>query len=220
MILDFQFAIAKGADEIQFEPQGSRCSPWGLETLMNSANDHAVAVYTGVFDPVHLGHLDVIRRGRRLVDKLVVGVGDNPEKTPFFSAEERVALLREVTADLTNVEVIPFTGLAVRFVRSVGARIMLRGIRTTSDMEYEFTMSLTNHALDPELETVFLMATEVYSHLSGSLLRQIATFGGELDKFVPPQVKGALLKRAREMASGSAAKGKGAKRKGAKRKQD
>src|SRR5437868_10263017 len=104
--------------------------------MMTDTNDHAVAVYTGVFDPVHLGHLDVIRRGRRLVDKLIVGVGENPEKKPFFTSEERVQLLKEVTADMANVEILPFTGLAVRFVRSVGARIMLRGIRTTSDMEY------------------------------------------------------------------------------------
>ena len=93
---------------------------------------------------------------------------------------------------------LPFTGLAVRFVRAVGARIILRGIRTTSDMENEFTMSLTNQALDPEIETVFLMATETYAHVSGSLLRQIAILGGDLDKFVPPQVKDALLARARE----------------------
>jgi pantetheine-phosphate adenylyltransferase len=165
---------------------------------MNAANDHAVAVYTGVFDPVHLGHLDVIQRGRRLIDKLIIGVGENPEKTPFFTSQERVQLLHEVTAAMPNVEIMPFTELAVHFVRTVGARIMLRGIRTTSDMEYEFTMSLTNRALDPEIETIFLMATETYAHISGSLLRQIATFGGELDKFVPPQVKDALLARARQ----------------------
>jgi pantetheine-phosphate adenylyltransferase len=165
---------------------------------MTSTNDHAVAVYTGQFDPVHLGHLDVIRRARRLVDKLIVGVGENPEKVPFFTSEERVELLHRVTDKMENVEVIPFTGLAVRFVRSIGARIMIRGIRTTSDMEYEFTMSLTNQALDPEIETIFLMATEIYAHLSGSLLRQVATLGGELDKFVPPEVKAAVLARARQ----------------------
>src|SRR4051812_21753647 len=93
------------------------------------------AVYTGVFDPVHLGHLDVIRRGSRLHDHLVVGVGDNPEKTSWFSTEERVQLLRTVVGDLPNVEVLPFEGLAVRFVRSLGARLMVRGLRTTSDME-------------------------------------------------------------------------------------
>jgi pantetheine-phosphate adenylyltransferase len=156
-----------------------------------------LAVYTGVFDPVHLGHEDVIRRGSQLVDRLVVGVGLNPEKTPLFSQGERVSLLKKVVAELPNVDVMPFDGLAVRFVRSLGGRIMLRGLRTTSDMEYEFTMSLTNLALDSEIETVFLMARETYSHISGSLLRQIATFGGELDKFVSPLVKAALVERAR-----------------------
>ena len=156
-----------------------------------------LAVYTGVFDPVHLGHEDVIKRGSRLVDRLVVGVGDNPEKTPLFDQGERVALLRTVVANLPNVDVLPISGLAVHFVRGLGGRIMLRGLRTTSDMEYEFTMSLTNLALDSEIETVFLMARETYSHISGSLLRQIATFGGELDKFVSPSVKEALLKRTR-----------------------
>jgi pantetheine-phosphate adenylyltransferase len=154
-----------------------------------------LAVYTGVFDPPHLGHLDMIRRGSRLFDRLIVGVGDNPEKTPIFTQTERVELVRSVSTDLDNVEVLPFEGLAVRFVRAHGTRIMLRGIRTTSDMEYEFTMSLTNRALDPEIETVFLMANDAYSHISGSLLRQIARFGGELDKFVPPAIKKALIDR-------------------------
>lgn len=157
-----------------------------------------LAVYTGVFDPVHFGHLDIIKRGSRLVDRLIVGVGENPEKAPLFTPEERVDMLKLVTSSLPNVEVQPFAGLAVRFVRELGARIMLRGIRTTSDMENEFTMSLTNLALDPEIETVFLMATENYSHISGTLLRQIAALGGDLKKFVPPQIETKLMKRARE----------------------
>jgi pantetheine-phosphate adenylyltransferase len=165
---------------------------------MSAPDNHHLAVYTGVFDPVHLGHLDIIQRGSRLFDRLIVGVGINPDKEPFFSQEERVELLQRVCADFANVEIQPFHTLAVRFVREVGARIMLRGLRTTSDMEYEFNMSLANVALDPEIETVFLMAKEVYSHVSGSLLRQIATFGGPLDNFVPPVVKAALQKRAQE----------------------
>jgi pantetheine-phosphate adenylyltransferase len=165
---------------------------------MSTNPGHGTAVYTGVFDPVHLGHLDIIRRGCRIYDRLVVGVGINPEKATFFSTEERVQLLQRVLAKLTNVEVRPFHGLAVRFVRDVGARIMLRGLRTLSDMEYEFTMSLTNLNLDPEIETVFLMAKETYTHISGTLLRQIATFGGDLDHFVPPEVKSALQARVRE----------------------
>ena len=162
-----------------------------------------LAVYTGVFDPVHFGHLDVVQRGSRLVDRLIVGVGDNPEKSTLFSQEERVNLLKLVVAPLANVEVQPFSGLAVRFVREMGSRIMLRGIRTTSDMEYEFTMSLTNLALDSEIETVFLMARETYSHISGTLLRQIAAFGGDLKKFVPPAIESILLKRAKERHGGA-----------------
>ena len=160
------------------------------------------AVYTGVFDPVHLGHLDVIRRGSRIFDRLVVGVGINPEKAPFFTLEERVALVQLVTKPYPNVEVRPISGLAVHFVREVGAMVMLRGLRTTSDMEYEFSMSLTNRALAPDLETVFLMANEMYSHISGTLLRQVATLGGELEKFVPPEIRAALEERVREMKTG------------------
>jgi pantetheine-phosphate adenylyltransferase len=165
---------------------------------MSTHNSSTLAVYTGVFDPIHLGHLDVIRRGSRIFDRLIVGVGINPEKAPFFTIEERVALIRTVVAPLPNVEVEPFRGLAVHFVRDKGARVMLRGLRTTSDMEYEFDMSLTNLALDPKIETVFLMAKETYSHISGTLLRQIANFGGSLENFVPPEVRIALEQRVRE----------------------
>jgi len=156
---------------------------------------HRVAVYTGVFDPVHFGHLDVIQRGSRLFERLVVGVGINPDKKSFFTLDERVQLVRDVTASIANVEVRPFADLAVRFVREAGARIMLRGLRTLSDMENEFSMSLTNSTLDPEIETVFLMASEVYSHLSSTLIRQIAALHGELDKFVPPKIKSAMIQR-------------------------
>ncbi len=159
---------------------------------------YRTAVYTGVFDPVHLGHLDIIRRGSRLYDRLVVGVGINPEKQTFFSTEERVHLLTRVTSAFPNVEVLSFHGLAVNFVREVGARLMLRGLRTLSDLEYEFSMSLTNHNLDPEIETIFLMAKEEYSHVSSSLIRQIATFHGNLDRFVPPELKETIISRVRE----------------------
>jgi pantetheine-phosphate adenylyltransferase len=162
-----------------------------------------VAVYTGVFDPLHLGHLDVIQRGSRLFDRLVVGVGNNPEKSPFFAIEERVALIARIVAPYPNVEVRPFTGLAVRFVRQVGARVMLRGLRTLSDMEYEFSMSLTNLTLDPELETVFLMAKEEYSHISSTLIRQIAMFEGPLEDFVPPEVRTAMLERVHQRMKSS-----------------
>jgi pantetheine-phosphate adenylyltransferase len=160
--------------------------------------DHGIAVYTGTFDPVHLGHLDVIKRGSAIFRELVVGVGVNPDKAPFFTLEERVEQLRQVIAPYPNVRVQGFEGLAVAFVRKLGGRVMLRGLRTTSDMEAEFTMALMNHNLAPDIETVFLMAKEPYAHLSSTLLRQIATFGGTLEKFLPPAVAVALEARVAE----------------------
>ncbi len=159
-----------------------------------------VAVYTGTFDPVHLGHLDIIQRGARLFDKLIVGVGVNQDKKTLFSLEERVRLVQDVTAarGWANVVVEAFDGLAVRFVRDSGAMVILRGLRTLSDMEYEFTMSLMNANLDPEIETVFLMAKEEFSHVSSSLLRQVAQLGGDLSKFLPDPVQAALVERARK----------------------
>jgi pantetheine-phosphate adenylyltransferase len=156
-----------------------------------------VAVYTGTFDPPHLGHLDIIARGSRLFDHLIVGVGNNPDKKTLFTTEERVELVKAVTTEFPNVTVSEMTGLAVHYVRTTGARIMLRGLRTLSDMEYEFTMSLMNRSLDPGLDTVFLMAKEEFSHVSSSLLRQIAALGGDLSKFLPDPVKKPLIDRAR-----------------------
>ena len=167
---------------------------------MPNSLDPRVAVYTGTFDPVHLGHLNIIARGSLLFDRLIVGVGDNPDKTTLFTIDERVELLEAVTGEFPNVEVKQLTGLAVRFVREQGARIMIRGLRTLSDMEYEFTMSLMNLHLDPGVETVFLMAKEEFSHVSSSLLRQIAALGGDLSKFLPDAVKGPLIERARRPA--------------------
>ena len=164
--------------------------------MPNSVLNPRIAVYTGTFDPVHRGHLDVIDRSSRLFDRLIVGVGINPEKTTYFDIDERVQLIQAVTARHANVEVRKFEGLAVRFVRQVGARIMVRGLRTLSDMEYEFTMSLMNLNLDPEIETVFLMAKEEFSHVSSSLLRQIAKLGGDLSKFLSAPVEKALQARA------------------------
>lgn len=158
------------------------------------------AVYTGTFDPVHLGHIDIIQRGSRLYDRLIVGVGVNPDKSTLFTPDERVQLIRGVARERgwANVEVEAFTGLAVQFVRRCGAMVVLRGLRTLSDMEYEFTMSLMNLNLDPEIETVFLMAKEEFSHVSSSLLRQIAALGGSLSKFLPDSVGAALTARARK----------------------
>lgn len=161
-------------------------------------NNPRVAVYTGMFDPVHLGHLDIIERGHRIFDRLIVGVGVNPEKSPFFSIDERVHLLQDVVKPYANVDVQPFTGLAVRFVKQVGAGVMIRGLRTVSDMEYEFSMSLTNQTLDSSIETVFLLAKVDYSHLSSTLIRQIAAFGGDLSKFLPAAIVPVVEARLRQ----------------------
>jgi pantetheine-phosphate adenylyltransferase len=156
------------------------------------------AVYTGSFDPISLGHLNVIERSARLVDELIVGVGQNIEKQPLFSTEERVELIRQATAHIPNVVVKPFDGLAVRFVRDCGAKVIVRGVRTLGDIEAEFTMTLANRKLDPEVETVFLMADDQYSHVSSSLIKQIAPLAGdgELARFVPmaiiPQLRAKL----------------------------
>ena len=157
-----------------------------------------IAVYTGMFDPVHFGHVDITERASRIFEKVIVGVGVNPEKTPLFSVEERVQMLRDVTQSLANVEVRPFAGLAVQFLQEVGAGILIRGLRTVSDMEYEFSMSLTNQTLDPGIETVFLLAQVEYSHLSSTLIRQIAEFGGDLKKFLPPEAVEVVEKKVRQ----------------------
>src|SRR4051794_16314939 len=159
------------------------------------------AVFTGTFDPLTLGHLDVIRRGRTLFEHLVVAIGVNPNKQALFTIEERVNLARQVVAPFDNVSVEAFDELAVQFVRRIGARVILRGLRTLSDMEYEFGMTLTNHRLDPSIETVFLMADGEYSHVSSTLIKQVARFGGAeaLARFVPGDLIGPIMdKMARE----------------------
>ncbi|HEY3788941.1 MAG TPA: pantetheine-phosphate adenylyltransferase [Urbifossiella sp.] len=155
-----------------------------------TVSDSRVAVYTGSFDPITLGHLNVVERASRLVDRLIVGVGVNIEKQPLFEPDERIELVRQATAHLSNIEVRKFTGLAVHFVRQCGARVMLRGVRSLTDIEAEFTMTLANRQLDPGIETVFLMADAQYSHISSSLLKQITPLASdeELAQFVPPAI--------------------------------
>lgn len=162
-----------------------------------SQSDLRIAVYTGSFDPVTLGHLNVIQRCSRLVDRLVVGIGLNLDKQSLFTVDERVQQVCTATSKLDNIEVRTFDGLAVDFVRQAGARVMVRGVRSLSDMEAEFTMSLANRQLDPDIETVFLMASEEYSHVSSSLIRQIATLAGrdELLRFVPSNVADDLRRK-------------------------
>ena len=143
----------------------------------------------------------MIGRGCKLFDHLVVGIGVNPNKQSLFNIEERVELARQVVAPFDNVSVEPIEELTVQFVRRIGARVILRGVRTLSDMEYEFSMSLTNNRLDPTIETVFLMADGEYSHLSSSLIKQVAKFGGEsaLRPFVPPLTIAPILAKIRMM---------------------
>lgn len=148
------------------------------------------AVYTGSFDPITLGHLNVIERSSRLVDELIVGVGINIEKQSLFTADERVRLVEQTTAALANVSVKKFDGLAVKFVRDCDARVIVRGVRSLSDIEAEFTMTLANRKLDPGIETVFLMADEEFTHVSSSLIKQITPLAGddELARFVPRSI--------------------------------
>ena len=145
------------------------------------------AVYTGSFDPISLGHLNVIERSARLVDELIVGVGQNIDKQALFTGDERVQLIKRATAHIPNVVVKTFDGLAVRFVRESGARVIVRGVRSLGDIESEFTMTLANRKLDPDVETVFLMADDEYSHVLSSLIKQIAPLADdeELSRFLP-----------------------------------
>lgn len=162
-----------------------------------TSSDSRVAVYTGSFDPMTLGHLNIVERASRLVDRLIVGIGLNIEKQPLFTPEERVELVRRCTARFGNVEVQAFAGLAVQFVRECGARVLLRGVRSLGDIETEFTMTLANRKLDPGIETVFLMADDQFSHVSSSLLKQITPLAGddELARFVPREVVSELRKK-------------------------
>ena len=160
------------------------------------------AVYVGSFDPPTLGHRDIISRGAGLFRHVTVGVGINPDKSPLFSSGERLNLLREIVAPLENVAVECFEGLAVDFVRQCGAAVMLRGMRTLTDIESEFTLTLANRSLAPDIETVFLMASEQYTSVSSSLIKQIAGMGREgsvnqLAEFVPESVIEPLLSKYR-----------------------
>jgi len=157
-------------------------------------SDSRVAVYTGSFDPITLGHLNVIQRSARLVDRLIVGIGINTEKTSLFSPEERVSLVTQATAHIPNVEVKAFDGLAVEFVRKCDARVMIRGVRPLTDLAGEFTMMMANRHLDPGIETVFLMADEEFVHVSSSLIKQITHLANDemLSRFVPREIIPAL----------------------------
>jgi len=160
----------------------------------------STAVYTGSFDPITLGHLDVIDRASRIFETIIVGVGINSDKQPLFSLPERVSLVEASVIHLHNVRVELYSGLSVAFVRQQGAHVLLRGVRSLTDIESEFTMTLANRKLDPSVETIFLMADSQYSHISSSLLKQITPLAGDdaLRQFVPAVVMDALRKKLAE----------------------
>ncbi len=154
-------------------------------------------LYPGTFDPITHGHTDLVQRAARLFDRVVVAVAAVSGKAPVFSLEERVELARVALGDLPNVSVCSFDGLLVRFVREQGASVILRGLRAVSDFEYEFQLASMNRHLDPDVETVFLTPAEQYSFISSSLVREIASLGGDISAFVHPEVAAALKSRMR-----------------------
>ncbi len=154
------------------------------------------AIYAGTFDPVTLGHLDLIQRASRLFPRLIVAIARNLEKTPFLDLPTRLELIRSSTARLKNVEVDAFSGLLVDYAATRSAGILVRGLRAVSDFEYEFQMALTNRKLSPGLETIFLMPAEAYTYLSSRMVREVALLGGDASPFVPEAVARVLRERA------------------------
>ena len=146
------------------------------------------AVYPGSFDPITNGHLDIIERASRIYDKVVVGVLNNSSKKPLFSVNERIGLIKEVTSHIDNVEIDSFEGLLVDFVKGKDASVIVKGLRTVADFEYEFQMALLNKALNPEYETVFLMTDSKFSYISSSMVKELAGFNGDLTGLVPCEI--------------------------------
>lgn len=146
------------------------------------------AIYPGSFDPVTYGHLDIIKRASSLCEHLIVGVLNNSTKTPLFSVEERVNMLKEVTKDLPNVEIMSFSGLTVDFARKQGVQVIVRGLRAVTDFEYELALSQTNGVINPDVDTIFLNTRLEYAYLSSSMVKEIAMYGGDISKFVPKPI--------------------------------
>ena len=154
-----------------------------------------VAVYPGTFDPVTFGHLDLVERGRKHVDRLIIAILRNEDKQTLFTVEERTAFLRDAVAPLKNVLVDDFDGLLVDYAKRTGATLILRGLRAVSDFEYELQMAMMNRRLAPDLETAFLMPNEAFSYVSSRLVREVARLGGDVQGLVPPTVARALLEK-------------------------
>ena len=154
-----------------------------------------IAVYPGSFDPITNGHLDIIQRASRLYDKVIVGVLKNGGTNPVFTNEERVDMIREVTEEIGNVEVAGFTGLLVDFAKEQNATVIIKGLRTVADFEYEFQMALLNKALNPEYETMFMMTDSKYSYISSSMVKELAGFKGDLTGLVPGRIMGKIQEK-------------------------
>ena len=149
----------------------------------------ATAIYPGSFDPVTFGHIDIISRAAKVFDKLIIGILTNRSKRCLFDTEERMEMLREVTKELTNIEIVSFDGLLVNYCKEAGVDVIVRGIRAVSDFEYELIMAQTNKQLNPEIETMFFAPRAEYSFVSSSSIREIASFGGSISYFVPDSVR-------------------------------
>lgn len=153
------------------------------------------AVYPGSFDPVTLGHLDVIQRAAKVVDELIIGVLINSAKHSYFSLEERVELLRQITKDIPNVRIEMFSGMTVDFARQNGAHLIIRGLRAVTDFEYEMQIAQTNHSIAPDIDTMFFTTSLEYAFLSSTIVKEVAHYGGDISRFVMPEVIDAFNRR-------------------------
>ena len=147
-----------------------------------------IALYPGTFDPVTLGHLDIIRRAAGVCDKLVIGVLPNSAKRPWFYVEERIELIKKVTSDLDNVEVESFDGLTVDFGKKIGSSVIVRGLRAINDFEYELQIAQINHKLNPDIDTIFFTTSVEYSYVSSSIAKEVASYGGDVSGLVPREI--------------------------------
>ena len=154
-----------------------------------------IAIYPGSFDPLTYGHLDMIKRAAAIVDELIVAVLQNNAKKPLFSMDERVSMIEDVTKDMPNVKVQTFDGLTVEFAKSVGAKLIIRGLRAVTDFEYELQISQTNRIVAADIDTVFLTTSLEYAYLSSTIVKEVACYGGDISRFVPEEIMGRVYQK-------------------------